>query len=83
MRIEDTGRLFVRNLAYGTTEEDLTEAFGEFGELAEVHLVVDKCALPTSRPVPCTPRHGGTDRLGIAASDAQQGLTGPCIGPCS
>ena len=41
--IEDTGRLFVRNLPYAATEADLAEAFGEHGELEEVHLVLDKC----------------------------------------
>ncbi len=40
--ILDTGRLFVRNLAYGATESDLTELFGRHGDLAEVHLVLDK-----------------------------------------
>ncbi|KAK9825631.1 hypothetical protein WJX81_001303 [Elliptochloris bilobata] len=40
--IEETGRLFVRNLPYAATEADLVEAFGEHGELEEVHLVVDK-----------------------------------------
>ena len=44
--IEDTGRLFVRNLPYAATEADLAEAFGEHGELEEVHLVLDKCAAP-------------------------------------
>ena len=43
-RIEDTGRLFVRNLSFGATEADLLEAFGKYGELLEVHMVLDKCA---------------------------------------
>ena len=47
--IEETGRLFVRNLPFGATEADLAEAFGEHGELQEVHLVVDKCASPRKR----------------------------------
>ena len=42
-RIEDTGRLFVRNLSFGATEADLSEAFGKYGELSEVHMVLDKC----------------------------------------
>lgn len=41
--IMETGRLFVRNLAYSATEEDLSELFSKFGELeGGVHLVVDK-----------------------------------------
>lgn len=34
--ISETGRLFVRNLAYSVTEEELEERFSEFGELQEV-----------------------------------------------
>jgi multiple RNA-binding domain-containing protein 1 len=41
-QILDTGRLFVRNLAYDTTEADVSEAFGRFGGLEEVHLVLDR-----------------------------------------
>ncbi|GAQ82968.1 hypothetical protein KFL_001300320, partial [Klebsormidium nitens] len=40
--VSETGRLFVRNLAYTATEDDLTELFKQYGELSEVHLVVDK-----------------------------------------
>ncbi|KAG0563042.1 hypothetical protein KC19_9G192500 [Ceratodon purpureus] len=40
--VSETGRLFVRNLPYTATEEELAELFGKFGELSEVHLVVDK-----------------------------------------
>ncbi|KAL6889274.1 RNA-binding domain-containing protein [Trichoderma longibrachiatum] len=36
--ISRTSRLFVRNLPYTTTEEDLHEEFGKFGTLQEVHL---------------------------------------------
>lgn len=35
------GRLFVRNLPYTCTEDDLRELFGSFGMLSEVHLPVD------------------------------------------
>ncbi|XP_031399534.1 multiple RNA-binding domain-containing protein 1 [Punica granatum] len=35
-------RLFVRNLPYTTTEEDLEELFSKCGKISEVHLVVDK-----------------------------------------
>jgi multiple RNA-binding domain-containing protein 1 len=38
----DTGRLFVRNLAYTAAEADLAGAFGEYGVLEEVHLVMDR-----------------------------------------
>jgi len=35
-KILKTGRLFVRNLVYGVTEEDLREIFSPFGQLEEV-----------------------------------------------
>ncbi|CAM9565164.1 unnamed protein product [Hapterophycus canaliculatus] len=38
---EKSGRLFVRNLPYTSTEDDLRELFGRFGMLSEVHLPVD------------------------------------------
>lgn len=37
-----TGRLFVRNLPYSATEDELTELFSRFGDLSEVHLVLNK-----------------------------------------
>ena len=40
--IEETARLFIRNLPYGATEADLAEAFREHGEVSEVHLVLDR-----------------------------------------
>jgi len=40
----ETARLFVRNLPFAATEADLAEAFGEHGELEEVHLVLDRRA---------------------------------------
>ncbi|CAM6084747.1 unnamed protein product [Calypogeia fissa] len=40
--VSETGRLFVRNLPYTASEEDLTELFGKFGQLSQVHLVLDK-----------------------------------------
>ncbi|KAI6679849.1 hypothetical protein NL676_033730 [Syzygium grande] len=40
--ITETGRLFVRNLPYTTSEEELEDLFSKFGKLAEVHVVVDK-----------------------------------------
>ncbi|KAF9618217.1 hypothetical protein IFM89_000852 [Coptis chinensis] len=41
-QVLETGRLFVRNLPYTATEDDLTELFQKFGDLSEVHLVLDK-----------------------------------------
>ena len=40
--IEETARLFVRNLPYSATEAELAEAFGQHGPLSEVHIVLDK-----------------------------------------
>ncbi|KUJ08868.1 RNA-binding domain-containing protein [Mollisia scopiformis] len=39
--IRATGRLFVRNLSYTATEDDLREHFAAHGTLEEVHLPVD------------------------------------------
>ncbi|KAI9317518.1 hypothetical protein BX666DRAFT_1938025 [Dichotomocladium elegans] len=46
-QIEDTGRLFVRNLTYTCTEDDLKELFAQYGPLSEVNLPVSK---DTKRP---------------------------------
>ncbi|GJS99589.1 multiple RNA-binding domain-containing protein 1 isoform X1 [Tanacetum coccineum] len=40
--VKKTGRLFVRNLPYTATEDDLREHFSKFGTVAQAHLVVDK-----------------------------------------
>lgn len=37
-----SGRLFVRNLPYAATEDELAELFSKFGNIAELHLVLDK-----------------------------------------
>ncbi|XP_074310808.1 multiple RNA-binding domain-containing protein 1-like [Silene latifolia] len=37
-----TSRLFVRNLPYVATEDELSELFRKFGNVLEVHLVIDK-----------------------------------------
>ena len=37
-----TGRLFVRNLAFVTTSEELSSHFGRFGHIEEVHLPVSQ-----------------------------------------
>ncbi|KAJ2708145.1 Multiple RNA-binding domain-containing protein 1 [Coemansia spiralis] len=46
-QIEETGRLFVRNLPYMATEDDLRSAFEKFGPLTEVHMSISK---DTKRP---------------------------------
>ena len=43
--IAETGRLFLRNLSYAATEADLEQLLSPYGDLSEVHLVVDKCAV--------------------------------------
>ncbi|KAI1298109.1 hypothetical protein EDD11_006881 [Mortierella claussenii] len=40
--IADTGRLFVRNLPYTCTEEELRKLFEKFGPLSEVHMPISK-----------------------------------------
>ncbi|KJE92201.1 RNA binding domain-containing protein [Capsaspora owczarzaki ATCC 30864] len=40
--IAESGRLFVRNLPYTCTEDDLIALFSKFGQLAEVHMPIDK-----------------------------------------
>ncbi|RIA86197.1 hypothetical protein C1645_344933 [Glomus cerebriforme] len=40
--IGETGRLFVRNLPYICTEDDLRKEFVKFGPLAEVHMPLDR-----------------------------------------
>ncbi|GLT59947.1 hypothetical protein SLA2020_327400 [Shorea laevis] len=38
----ETGRLFVRNLPYTATEDELEELFSKFGNVSQVHVVVNK-----------------------------------------
>ncbi|KAM4052892.1 putative RNA-binding protein 19 isoform 2-T2 [Anomaloglossus baeobatrachus] len=40
--LSDSGRLFVRNLPYSCTEEDLEALFSKFGPLSEIHFPIDK-----------------------------------------
>lgn len=42
--IAESGRIFIRNLAYSVTEEELEKLFSEFGPVTEVILPVDKIA---------------------------------------
>uniref|UniRef100_A0A6P7FLT5 Probable RNA-binding protein 19 n=1 Tax=Diabrotica virgifera virgifera TaxID=50390 RepID=A0A6P7FLT5_DIAVI len=39
--IGESGRLFIRNLAYTTTEEDIEKMFSKYGPLTEVNLPID------------------------------------------
>ena len=61
--IEETARLFVRNLSYSTTEADLAETFREHGEVSEAHLVLDRwpqataTAAGTHSSAPCITKH--------------------------
>lgn len=41
-KILDTGRLFIRNLAYSCTEDDLTNLFKNYGVLNEVQCIIYK-----------------------------------------
>ncbi|ORX86199.1 RNA-binding domain-containing protein [Anaeromyces robustus] len=40
--IADTGRLFVKNLSFSCTEEDLRNLFEKFGPLSEIHIPITK-----------------------------------------
>lgn len=39
--VAESGRLFVRNLPYTCTEEEINELFAKYGPLAEVHFPID------------------------------------------
>ena len=50
-----SNRLFVGNLSFQTTEEDLQQAFREFGEVSEVRIILDADRLTvrdTGRGIP-------------------------------
>lgn len=40
-KIRETGRLFIRNILYTSTEEEFRELFSRFGDLEEVHIAID------------------------------------------
>jgi multiple RNA-binding domain-containing protein 1 len=40
--IADTGRLFLRNLAFTCTQEDLQKFFSRYGPISEIHIPMDK-----------------------------------------
>ncbi|WLF79986.1 Multiple RNA-binding domain-containing protein 1 [Lodderomyces elongisporus] len=40
-KLQDTGRLFIRNISYEATEDDFRELFSPYGALEEVHIAID------------------------------------------
>lgn len=40
-KVRSSGRLFLRNLLYSSTEDDFRNLFSKYGELEEVHLAID------------------------------------------
>ena len=40
-KLQDTGRLFIRNILYEATEDDFRELFLPYGALEEVHIAID------------------------------------------
>lgn len=40
-KVRSSGRLFLRNLLYSSTEDDFKNLFSKYGELEEVHLAID------------------------------------------
>lgn len=40
-KISETGRLFIRNILYSSTEQDFRELFEAYGTLEEVHIAID------------------------------------------
>ncbi|XP_072271432.1 probable RNA-binding protein 19 [Pyxicephalus adspersus] len=40
--LSESGRLFVRNLPYSCTEEDLEALFSKYGQISEIHFPIDK-----------------------------------------
>ncbi|KHC36540.1 multiple RNA-binding domain-containing protein 1, partial [Candida albicans P76055] len=40
-KIEETGRLFIRNISYKASEEDFRSLFSQYGALEEVHIAID------------------------------------------
>lgn len=40
-KINETGRLFIRNILYDSTEDEFRELFSYYGSLSEVHIAVD------------------------------------------
>ncbi|KAI5952730.1 MRD1 [Candida jiufengensis] len=40
-KIQETGRLFIRNISYDAKEEDFRNLFSKYGSLEEVHVAID------------------------------------------
>ncbi|KAI3402895.2 MRD1 [Candida oxycetoniae] len=40
-KLQDTGRLFIRNISYNATEDDFRNLFQTYGPLEEVHIAID------------------------------------------
>lgn len=40
-QISSTGRLFIRNISYSSSEDDFRQLFGKYGGLEEVHIAID------------------------------------------
>jgi len=62
-----SNKLFVGNLSFNTTENDLNDAFAEFGSVTEVNLMMDRM---TGRP-----RGFGFVTMG-SSDDAQKAIEG-------
>ncbi|HGY90463.1 MAG TPA: RNA-binding protein [Planctomycetes bacterium] len=63
-------RLYVGNMSFSTTESDLEQAFGAFGSVQSVHLVLDR---ETGRPRGFGFVEMGTDSEAQAAIEALNG----------
>jgi multiple RNA-binding domain-containing protein 1 len=42
--VDQHARLYVRNLSYSATEDELTELFSKYGQVSEVHLPIDSAS---------------------------------------
>lgn len=40
-KISETGRLFIRNILYTSTEDEFKDLFSQYGPLSEVHIAID------------------------------------------
>ncbi|GAA6062934.1 hypothetical protein JCM10212_005947 [Sporobolomyces blumeae] len=70
--ILETGRLFIRNLAFTVTTEDLEGVFAPYGHLEQVHIPVDKS---NGSPKGLAYVTFGSPQAAVAAFDAMDGRT--------